>query len=62
MTIEQLSWFVDDAVAKRLLAIDGMARSSATAASTAKSASSSIRRGCSRLALPPRRSTRPCAS
>ena len=26
MTIEQLSWFVDDAVAKRLLAIDGMAQ------------------------------------
>ena len=25
MTIEQLSWFVDDAVAKRLLAIEGMA-------------------------------------
>jgi multidrug efflux pump subunit AcrB len=25
MTIEQLSWFVDDTVAKRLLAIDGMA-------------------------------------
>ncbi|HYC95524.1 MAG TPA: efflux RND transporter permease subunit, partial [Sphingomicrobium sp.] len=26
MTIEQLSWFVDDAVAKRLLAIEGMAK------------------------------------
>lgn len=26
MTIEQLSWFVDDTVAKRLLAIEGMAR------------------------------------
>ncbi len=26
MTIEQLSWFVDDAVAKRLLAINGMAQ------------------------------------
>jgi multidrug efflux pump subunit AcrB len=26
MTIEQLSWFVDDAVAKRLLAIEGMAQ------------------------------------
>jgi len=26
MTIEQLSWFVDDTVAKRLLAIDGMAK------------------------------------
>ena len=26
MTIEQLSWFVDDAVAKRLLAIDGMSQ------------------------------------
>ena len=26
MTIEQLSWFVDDAVAKRLLSIDGMAK------------------------------------
>jgi multidrug efflux pump subunit AcrB len=26
MTIEQLSWFVDDTVAKRLLAVDGMAK------------------------------------
>ena len=26
MTIEQLSWFVDDVVAKRLLAVDGMAQ------------------------------------
>jgi multidrug efflux pump subunit AcrB len=26
MTIEQLSWFVDDSVAKRLLAVDGMAK------------------------------------
>ena len=26
MTIEQLSWFVDDAVAKRLLAVEGMAK------------------------------------
>ena len=40
MTLEQLSWFVDDTVAKRLLA-DRRAwrRSSATAASTARSAS-----------------------
>ena len=46
MTLEELSWFVDNTVAKKLLAIPGMAQVAAAAASPAKSASSSIRRAC----------------
>jgi multidrug efflux pump subunit AcrB len=45
MTIEQLSWFIDDTVAKRLLALPGMAEVARSAASTAKSRSRSIRCG-----------------
>ena len=55
MTPEELSWFVDDVVARAAAEREGRRRrSSASAASTARSASRSIPTGCSRSASPPR--------
>ena len=58
MTLEEVSWFVDDSVSKRLLGIEGVSGVRAAAASTAKSAWCSIRRRSSRSASRRRRSTR----
>ncbi len=61
MTVEQLSWFIDNTVAKQPARIEGMSVVSRRAASTARSASSSIRPGCNPTASPPARSTSSCA-
>ena len=62
MTVEQLSWFVDDTVARDLQSLQRRRRrSTASAASIAKSGSRSIRRSCWRSASPRRRSTSRCA-
>ena len=62
MTIEQLSWFVDDAVAKRLLAIDGMAKVERNGGVDRENRVILDPARMQSLALPPRRSTRRCAS
>ena len=50
-TPEQLSWFVDDVVKRALQGVRGVARSSASAASSARSWCRSIRTGCRRSGL-----------
>ncbi len=57
MTLEQLSWHVDDVVARELQGLKGWAGSTAMAASTGKSASRSIPTGCWRSAPRRARST-----
>ena len=58
MTLEELSWYIDNTVAKRLLAgRPAWPRSTAAAESAARSGSSSIRSRCRRTASPPPRST-----
>ena len=58
MSLEELSWYVDNTVSKRLLGGRGHCRRRpAKAASTARSASSSTRPRCRRRGSPPRRST-----
>ena len=62
MTPEELSWFVDDVVARELQGVQGRRRAStASAASTARSASRSIPTGCWRSASPRPTSTGSCA-
>jgi len=53
LTPEQLSWFIDNTVTKRLLAVPGVAQVSRSAASPGRSAWSSIRAGCRRSASRP---------
>ena len=62
MTPEELSWFVDDTVVRAPAGREGACRrSSASAASSARSASRSIPTGCSPSASPPATSTGSCA-
>ena len=62
MTLEQLSWYVDNTVAKRLLAVDGHRRGHPRRRRRPPDPRrSSIRPRCRRRASPPRRSTSSCA-
>ena len=62
MTVEQLSWYIDDVVARRLLAVDRRVHGEPAGRRRPRDpASTSIRRACNLRASPRARSTRRCA-